>query len=774
MDYIKFFRDITLEDIALVGGKNASLGQMIKDLPGKVRIPHGFAITVNAYKDFLKSVDLVPVDTIDLHEAIINAELPENIKNEILSAYKQLSAEYHQNDLSVAVRSSATAEDSAEASFAGQQESFLHIQGEEALLNATKKCMASLFTPRAIAYRKDKGFTLDQVSIAVGVQKMVNSDEASSGVMFTLETESGHQGFVTINASYGLGETVVGGHVTPDEFMVHKQKLQEGFKPLVKKVCGEKQVQACYNIKNRNIEILPVAPERQIQFSLTDSQVFELAHFAIIIEDYFSKRVGCWSPMDIEWAQDSSDNFLYIVQARPETIHTHQNKALLTTYHLQKNSEIEELVIGLSIGRKIASGRVKNIKSPQDINEFKHGDILVTHMTDPDWVPLMKKAAAIITDRGGRTCHAAIVARELNVVAVVGTGNATEVLKDGQLVTVDCSSGMKGIVYEGRIPFEVQELNPEDKEIPVKLLVNIANPDNACEISLLPIDGAGLVRLEFIIAQRIGVHPMAVAHPEKVHDDAFIRFAQQKIIGYGALQDFYKGALSEQVGFIAAALYPRPVIVRLTDFKTNEYRDLLGGSFFEPGEENPMLGFRGAARYCDIRYAPAFKLECESLKAVREAMGFDNVIVMVPFVRTIAEARATLSTLASHGLERGKNGLKIYLMVEIPANVILFEQFAEYFDGFSIGSNDLTQLTLGVDRDSGLLQHLFNENDPAVKLLISSAIAQAHRIKKPISICGQAPSDFPEFAEWLINQKIDGLSLNPDAIVPFIMKHSDS
>jgi pyruvate,water dikinase len=768
MKYIKFFKDISLDEIPLVGGKNAALGQMIQDLGNQITIPHGFAVTVQGYHYLLQQAGITfDGSAQQMRNAINKAAFPDDLTQEITDAYRALSQEYRQENLSVAVRSSATTEDLPNASFAGQQESFLHIQGVPELLDAIKKCMASLFTDRAVAYRKDMGFSEQDIGISVGIQKMVNSDDAVSGVMFTLETESGHKDFVTINAAYGLGETIVGGTVNPDEFMVHKPKLLEGFLPLVKKKCGDKQVKAQFNSKTNQVELAPVSPQAQNLFSLTEPQIFELAHCGIIIENYFSSRNNQWTPMDIEWAQDGIDKKLYIVQARPETVHARQKISQLSLYHLQA-TEQKPILGGLSIGRKIASGAVKIITAIEQSGDFKQGDILVTQMTDPDWVPLMKLAAAIITDRGGRTCHAAIVARELGVPALVGTDLATRVLKVDQLVTVDCSKGTEGFVYEGSIPFTTSKLELADKKLAVKLLVNIANPDNACEVSLLPIDGAGLVRLEFIIAQRIGVHPMAIMFPEKVHDAVFIEKMKQESARWGSLQDFYVSVLSADVALIAAALYPRPVVVRLTDFKSNEYKDLLGGSVFEPHEENPMLGFRGASRYCDPLYAPAFELECRALKKVREVMGFDTMIIMVPFVRTIAEAQATLKKLAENGLERGKNGLKIYLMVEIPANVILLELFAEYFDGFSIGSNDLTQLTLGVDRDSGLLRHLFDENDLAVKALIAQAITKAHSAEKAISICGQAPSDFPEFAHWLIEQKIDALSLNADAILPFI------
>ncbi len=776
MKYIKFFKNISLDQIPLVGGKNAALGQMIQDLASSICIPQGFAITVDAYTYFIQAngISLQAAPAV-IRESIIQSKFPQDLQDEIVAAYQNLSKEYHQENLSVAVRSSATTEDLPSASFAGQQESFLHISGFQHLLESIKKCMASLFTDRAVAYRNEKGFKGSDISISVGVQKMVQADDAVSGVMFTLEIESGHPDFITINSAYGLGEAIVGGKVNPDEYMVHKPTVRQGYKPLVKKLCGDKQVKAYYEPKQKNVAFAPVPLDARNTFCLSDDQIFELARYGMIIEDYFSQRKGSWCPMDIEWAQDSFDKKLYIVQARPETVHAQEDKQKLKIYQIVPKNLPNPLVCGLSIGRKIVSGAVKIILEPSDTQSFNQGDILVTTMTDPDSVPLMKIAGGIITDQGGRTCHAAIVARELGVPTLIGTGNATNILKDGQTITLDCSSGSEGMVYPGILPFKIQQISLESSEkMPVHLLVNIANPESACEISLMPLDGAGLVRLEFIIAQRIGIHPMAIAFPEKVSDEAFIKRAHQERQRYGSLKDFYQEVLSQDIGLIAASFYPRPVIVRLTDFKSNEYRNLLGGCVFEPQEENPMIGFRGASRYCDPSYKAAFTLECQAIKRAREIMGLENIIIMVPFVRTLAEAENTLKILAQNGLERGKKGLKIYLMVEIPSNVILLERFAEYFDGFSIGSNDLTQLTLGIDRDSSMLRNLFDENDPAVKILIEQAITRAHAIKKYISICGQAPSDFPEFANWLIAQKIDALSLNSDAIVPFIKRYIGS
>ncbi len=770
MKYIKFFNEINFDDRALVGGKNAALGDMIQNLSPAIPIPEGFAITVDGYRYLLQAAAIVPGKTADTQQAIQKATIPEDLKQEIIDAYGQLSGRYGQQNLVVAVRSSATTEDMAGASSAGQQESYVHIRGVTDLLVAVKNCMASLFTPRAVAYRKEKGFHDEQCAISVGVQKMITCDNGTSGVIFTLETESGHRDFVTINAAYGLGQALVGGRINPDEYMVHKGLFKKGFSPLVKKVCGDKQVKALYASEKNALVYQEVIESLRNRFALVDQQIFELVHYALIIEDYFSARNGVWTPMDIEWAQDGLDGKIYIVQARPETVHAH-NQPVLKLYRLDVTAPLQLLVEGLSIGRAIASGRVKRVDSPEAYEDFQAGDILVTTMTDPDWVPIMEKAAAIITDRGGRTCHAAIIARELGLPALVGTGNGTCLLKNGQHVTVDCSAGTYGAVYDGDIPYFIEQVRIDEissERRPVDILVNIANPDNACQTALLPIDGAGLVRLEFIIARRIGIHPLAIIFPERVTDTSFHKQASLLQERYGSLTEAYLELLSMHVGLIAGAFYPRPVTVRLTDFKSNEYKNLLGGTAFEPIEENPMLGFRGASRYGDPLYQAAFELECKALARVRDDMGFDNMIIMVPFVRTVAQAHDTIALLAHYGLERGKNGLKIYLMVEIPSNIILFDEFAPFFDGFSIGSNDLTQLTLGIDRDSGLLRHLFSEQDPAVKALIAQAIIKAHQAGKHISICGQAPSDFPDFAQWLINQKIDALSLNADAIVPFM------
>lgn len=823
MNYISFFDNIRLSDVAKFGGKNASLGEMIYGLTAQgVRVPEGFATTADAYRYYLEKNNLQPAmkkiiaelsdvqDTeqvkfvsIQLKKLILEAEFPSDFEQEIVAAYEKLSRMYDPQEwCDVAVRSSATAEDLPGASFAGQQETYLHIMGPEMLLQACKQCMASLFTERALVYRHQQKIDELNVALSVGVQKMIRSDKASSGVMFTLDTETGFKNVVSISSSYGLGEMVVQGGVNPDEFVVHKEKFLQGFRPLIKKVLGSKEEKFVYSTSEVSsswlkkytpaerhgsligiaadlmqppLEIIKeaISQKERDTFSLTDDQVFELAEYAIAIEDYYSRLHGHWCPMDIEWAQDGIDKKLYIVQARPETVHSKKKfgSTLIEYSFLQKPSKSEILTIGQSVGDSIASGAVRVMRDIHEQASFKQGEVLVADMTDPDWVPLMKKAAAIITNRGGRTCHAAIVSRELGIPAVIGTENATEIFHDGQDVTIDCSSGSEGFVYAGKLKFERIETDLGTlPKPPVDLLVNIGNPDSAFRISALPVDGVGLARLEFIISSLLKVHPMAVACPEKVTDEQVLKKIAALAVGYPTARDYFVNKLAQSIGMIAGAFYPRPVIVRLTDFKTNEYRDLLGGSYFEPEEENPMLGFRGAVRYRSERYAHAFELECEALKKAREEMGFDNIRIMVPFVRTVPEAQAVVEVLSQHGLERGKKGLELFMMVEIPSNVLLLKDFAHFFDGFSIGSNDLTQLTLGVDRDSGVLAHLFDERDPAVKEMVSLAIGKARENKIYIGICGQAPSDYPEFADFLINAGINSLSLIPDSVIPFLKR----
>jgi pyruvate, water dikinase len=798
MNFIKYFTDITIHDTPLVGGKNASLGQMVRELSSQgVKVPLGFAITTEAYwyhLEYNKLLDSLhafmdelssnfTVTTLQrvgqkVRELITSKPLPKEVEQQIREAYIWLSQYYQQSDLDVAVRSSATAEDLPHASFAGQQDTYLNIRGIEEVLEATRKCMASLFTDRAIVYRIEQGFDHFKVGISVGIQKMVRSDKASAGVIFSLDTDTGFKDAVVITSSYGLGETVVKGLVNPDEFHVHKPTLEKGYKPIIKKYLGNKEIKLIYTDSSKHpLKTVPVEMSYAKKFSLTDDEILELARQTIVIENHYTRLRGSWSPMDVEWAKDGIDEQLYVVQARPETVHaTKKRPDLLVRYSLKKSDQpLHVLVTGLSIGKKIAYGRARILKNIHEYASFGEGDILVTQMTDPDWVPIMKKAAAIITDQGGRTCHAAIVSRELGIPAVIGTNQATHVIKEGAFITVDCSQGAVGYVYEGAQEFEVSTVELTHlPHSPVPLMVNIADPDRAYELSFLPVSGVGLARVEFIITNAIKVHPMAVCELERIPDGSVKDLIHSLAYPYGDPRTFFVETLAQGIGTIAAAFYPHPVIVRLSDFKSNEYRNLIGGQFFEPTEENPMLGFRGAVRYCDPAYAPAFALECAALKKVRDEMGLTNVKLLVPFVRTIDEAMCTIDALAKHGLRRGENSLEILMMCEIPSNVLLLDEFSKHFDGFSIGSNDLTQFTLAVDRDSGMLAKCFDERDPAVLKMFQLALDTAHRLGVYMSICGQAPSDFPEVAEFLINHGIDALSLNPDSVIPFLLRQHHS
>jgi pyruvate,water dikinase len=795
MNYIKWFDTLTMNDVSLVGGKNASLGEMIKQLSKKgIRIPYGFAVTAEAYWHFLNQNNILPTmqksmtqltDRNDLamlkkvgseiRALITTATMPHDLALEIEQAYKNLCAMYEQQEVDVAVRSSATAEDLPEASFAGQQDTFLNIQGVEELLGACKKSMASLFTDRAIIYRLEKGFDHFKIGLSVGVQKMVRADIASAGVAFTLETESGFKDMVMINASWGLGEAVVKGMINPDEFCIHKTTLQKGFKPIIKKRLGDKPLKLIYGQDKQNpVQEVTVGNEHYVSFSLTDDEILELARYCMIIEDHYSAINNKWMPMDIEWAKDGLDKKLYIVQARPETIHASQyDPNVLLTYRIS-NASVDELakktiITGQSIGERIAKGNAKVAQNIADITAFKEGDILVTSMTDPDWVPIMKKAAAIITDRGGRTSHAAIVSRELGIPAIVGSERATALIADGTSITVDCSRGATGYVYEGA--FAIETIKTDLKKIPqvsVELMVNIADPDQAFRVSFLPVDGVGLARTEFIISNLIKMHPMAAADPEKITDPDLLRDLHKIGLGYADLKTFFVDTLAQGIGSIAAAFYPRPVIVRFSDFKSNEYRNLLAGKYFEPEEENPMLGLRGASRYYSKLYEPAFLLECAALKKAREEMGFTNIKIMIPFIRTVQEAQKVIGIMNKQGLIAGQQGLGLYMMCEIPSNVVLIDEFCKYFDGISIGSNDLTQLALGVDRDSELLAPLFDERDLAVKKMMKEAIEGANRNKIHSGICGQAPSDYPEIGEFLIKAGIGSISLNPDVVLTFL------
>lgn len=792
MTFIKFFNEIRKSDINLVGGKNSALGEMVHNLkPKGINIPMGFAITCDAYHYYLEQNDLIIkikniIDNIkennnldllsnvgsQIRELILKSKMPQDLISEIAKAYEELGKYYKTQDLDVAIRSSATAEDLPNASFAGQQETFLHIQGINEVIDSVKKCLASLFTDRAIAYRIEKKFDHFKIGISVGVQKMVRSDLASSGVIFTLDTESGFKDVIVINSSYGLGENIVQGFVNPDEFHVHKPTLNKNFCPIIKKDLGTKETQLVYTNRPQNqLKKISVLKDERNKFSITDCEIIDLAKQAIIIEQYFSDLQGSWCPMDIEWAKDGIDNQLYIVQARPETVNSQMSrKDVLTLYKLNLKDQIKPEIIleGQSIGRKIANGTAKVLNTISDVKNFNTGDILITSMTDPDWVPLMKKAGAIITDQGGRTCHAAIVSRELGIPAIVGTIKGTEIIKDQSKITVDCSQGSIGYIYDEIINYKTENIYLDKiPKSPVDILLNIGDPNQAYELSFLPVSGIGLARVEFIISNTIKIHPLAAALFDQLQDKKLINQIKSLSVAYQDPKSFFINKLAEGIATLAASFYPKSVIVRLSDFKTNEYRNLLGGYLFEPKEENPMLGFRGAVRYCSQRYQEAFELECLALKKAIFTMGMSNIKLMIPFVRTVEDAKCTLSKLKEFGLDQ-KNGLQIYIMCEIPSNVILLEEF-EFFDGFSIGSNDLTQLTLGVDRDSPTLSNIYNEKDPAMLKMFQLAISKAKKMNKPIGICGQAPSDFPDLAQFLINEGIDSLSLNADSVIPFLL-----
>ena len=781
--WIRWFDTLGLDDVPLVGGKNASLGELRRALvPRGVRIPDGFATTADAYRAFLHearldgAIDdtLAGLDVRDLgrlqqagrtvREAILAAELPTALAGAVRAAYRRLEAEYGAG-CDVAVRSSATAEDLPEASFAGQQETFLNVRGEAALLDAVRRCFASLFTDRAIVYRAERGYRHQDVALSVGVQKMVRSDLGGAGVMFSLDPESGFRDVLVISAAYGLGESVVQGTVNPDEHTVFKPTLRQGFRPLLLRRAGSKEFKLVYDEGGtRPVKSVPVPPEERARFVLDEDEVLTLARWGCLVEDHYSARRGAPTPMDMEWARDGRTGELFLLQARPETVHARESGLVLERWVLDEAGEV--LAAGRSVGEKIGAGRARVIRSVHDLEKLGEGEVLVTEMTDPDWEPVLKRAAAVVTDRGGRTCHAAIVSRELGLPAVVGTERGTETIANGAEVTVSCAEGVEGKVYGGRLASHVERTDVSTLERPrTKIMLNVGNPGEALKLSLLPNDGVGLARLEFIISSHIRVHPMGLLHPERIADPAQRAEVERLSAGYVDPGDYFVERLAEGVGTIAAAFWPKDVIVRLSDFKTNEYAGLLGGAAFEPAEENPMLGFRGASRYYDERYREAFALECRALLRVRETMGLANVKVMVPFCRTVDEGRRVVAEMAASGLVRGRDGLEVYVMCEIPANVILAAEFAEVFDGFSIGSNDLTQLVLGVDRDSSLVARLFDERNPAVTRMVGDAIRAARAAGRKIGICGQAPSDYPEFARFLVEQGIDSISLNPDSIV---------
>jgi pyruvate, water dikinase len=780
--WILWFDQLGIEDVGLVGGKNASLGEMYRYLvPKGVPIPNGYAITATAYRVFLEKSgvreqikqilsDLNTQDLANLQErgrkcrdAILAAQFPEELSETIREGYRHLCIQYGENT-DVAVRSSATAEDLPDASFAGQQETYLNVHGNTLLLDSCKKCFASLFTDRAISYRADKGFDHFSIALSIGVQKMVRSDLACSGVMFSIDTESGFSEAAFITAAYGLGENVVQGAVNPDEYYVFKPTLKKGFRPIIQKTVGDKKIKMVYSTDMKKpTKNVDVAIEDQRKYVLRDDEILALARYAATIEDHYSAKAGHFKPMDMEWAKDGVTGQLFIVQARPETIHSREDKTKLRTYVLQEHGEV--VAVGNSVGEKIGSGKVNVIKDVHEIKDFRPGEVLVTEMTDPDWEPIMKIASAIVTNRGGRTCHAAIISRELGIPCVVGTGNGTETIPAGQVVTVDCSEGNKGYVYKGALKFAVNELDL--KQLPqtkTHVMMNVGNPDQAFDLSFVPNDGVGLCREEFIITSYIKVHPMALIHYDKL-DSATKQQVDELTYNYPIKTDFYVEKLAQGMAKICAAFYPKPVIVRMADFKTNEYSGLIGGQYFEPKEDNPMMGWRGASRYYDKNYTDGFALECRAFKRVRDEYGLTNMELMIPMCRTLTEGQRVLEEMRKHGLVRGENGLKVNVMCEVPANVILADKFLDMFDGFSIGSNDLTQFTLAVDRDSQLVAHVYDERNDAVKTLIASVIDTCNRRGKYIGICGQAPSDYEEFALFLIDKNIQSISLNPDTVI---------
>ena len=782
--YVRWFSDIGMDSVPLVGGKNASLGEMYRELtPKGIRVPDGFAITAEAYRYVLdqadcwgnlhRALDGLNADDVDdlsrrarqARDIVSRAALPSDLIEEILSSYTELKKEYGEQ-LTLAVRSSATAEDLPTASFAGQHETFLNVAGEASLLDAVRNCFASLFKDRAIRYRIDNGFDHFKVFLSVGVMKMVRADLASSGVMFSLDTETGFRDVVFITGAYGLGENVVQGTVDPDEFYVFKPTFNAGFRTLLRRTIGAKKIRMVYasaagRDTTRNVSTPKKDRER---FCITDDEVMELADAAITVENHYSAVAGHPMPMDMEWAKDGLDGKLYIVQARPETVASQKNANILTEYVMRADGVV--VAQGRAVGGKVASGKARVITDVGQLSAFRPGEVLVADTTTPDWGTVMKTAAAVVTNRGGRTCHAAIVAREIGIPAVVGCDSATESVKTGDEVTVCCARGDTGIVYAGRIPFETIRTDLSTLPQPrTRLMVNIGNPDIAFQTSFLPTDGVGLARMEFIVAEHIRVHPMALVHTEKIADAAVRAEIGRLTKGYERPTEYFVRRLAEGVATIAAAFYPKPVIVRMSDFKTNEYASLLGGEWFEPKEANPMIGFRGAARYSHPSYADGFALECEAMKYVRESMGLSNVRLMIPFCRRVQEAERVLGTMARHGLRRGDDGLEIYVMCEIPNNVLQIDAFAQLFDGFSIGSNDLTQLVLGVDRDSELVAFDFDERDAGVMEMIRQAVEGARRNGRHSGICGQAPSDYPEMAEYLVELGIDSISLNPDTLL---------
>lgn len=787
---ILWFEEVGIKDVALVGGKNASLGETIAELqPDGINVPGGFAITAFAYRYFLESAQIgaslreifAKLDVDDLNNLrsrgrkarslVLNTPFPETLKSAIAEAYQKLCQIYNKEDgdIDVAIRSSATAEDLPEASFAGQQETYLNVCGVKSVLESTHKCFASLFTDRAISYRENNGFDQLQVALSVGVQKMVRSDLASAGVMFSIDTETGFKNAAFVTAAYGLGENVVQGTVNPDEYVVFKPTLKAGYRPILKKRIGTKELKMVYDLGGSKLtKNVNVSTKEREKFCLSDEEILQLARWAIKIEDHYSKVRGLPTPMDIEWAKDGITGELFIVQARPETVQSQKSTNFLKTYQLKEKSEV--LATGRSVGSAIGTGKARVILNVNKINLFKLGEVLITNRTDPDWEPIMKKASAIVTNSGGRTCHAAIIAREMGIPAIVGCENATVAIKTGQEITVSCAGGEEGKIYSGLLPFEIEEASLDElPQTRTKILMNVGNPERVFSLASIPCDGVGLARLEFIIANYIQAHPLALIHFDKLEDELVKAKIAELTKRYDDKPQYFVDKLARGTGTIAAAFYPKPVIVRLSDFKTNEYANLLGGKQFEPKEENPMLGWRGASRYYDPQYREAFALECAAIKRIRDEMGLTNLIPMIPFCRTPDEGRLVLAEMAKHGLERGKNGLEVYVMCELPSNVILADEFSKVFDGFSIGSNDLTQLTLGLDRDSALVAKLFDERNEAVKRMVKLAIETAKKTGHKIGICGQAPSDYPEFAKFLVESGIDSMSLNPDSVLKTLL-----
>lgn len=805
---VLWFEEVGIADIPLVGGKNASLGEMIQQLTAKgVRVPTGFATTAHAYRYFIQGAGLEEklrelfsdLDVEDVNNLrirgkqarslILNTPFPQDLQDAIASAYLKLCQRYgydaqlcdrfdpeyqeqckqETQAVDVAVRSSATAEDLPDASFAGQQETYLNVFGVQDVIDSCHRCFASIFTDRAISYRTIKGFDHFNVALSVGVQKMVRSDLASSGVMFSIDTETGFKNAALVTAAYGLGENVVQGAVNPDEYFVFKPTLKQGYRPILEKRLGSKEIKMIYEIGGTKLtKNVPVPESEQRKYAINDEEILQLARWACIIEDHYSEVRGQYTPMDIEWAKDGLTGELYIVQARPETVQSQKSGSVLKNYQLKGSSEV--LITGRAVGEMIGQGKAKVILDVHKLDEFEAGEVLVTNKTDPDWEPIMKKASAIVTNQGGRTCHAAIIAREMGIPAIVGCGNATGALTSGQEVTISCSEGEEGRVYDGMVPFEVQETQLDNlPRTRTKILMNVGNPEEAFGLSSIPCDGVGLARLEFIIANHIKAHPLALIHFDQLDDALVKREIYKMTYLYERKPDFFVDKLAHGVGMIGAAFYPNPVVVRLSDFKSNEYANLLGGKQFEPNEENPMIGWRGASRYYDEKYREAFALECKAMKRVRDEMGLTNVIPMIPFCRTPDEGRKVLAEMEKHGLKRGENDLQVYVMCEIPSNVILADQFSEVFDGFSIGSNDLTQLTLGLDRDSALVAHIFDERNEGVKEMVRMVIEKAKKNNRKIGICGQAPSDYPEFAKFLVELGIDSISLNPDSLMKTLL-----